>query len=264
MRFAPLPEAVRAELEDGTRPRRDGRSGGRRPLERDRRGLGRRDLRGTTGELSLGSGFEHVCDAVRDCWASLYTPRAMAIAQRGAATWSRRWASRSRLMVDAGVSGVLFTCNPVSGDPSMVAIDASWGLGLAVVGGDMTPDDFLVSKITGEVVRQTVSRRRSSTFPTGGSRDRAPRRAAGAAGGALPRRGGARGARRDGAACRTALRLAPGRRVGARPRPVAPRGARAPPGASCDGTAAVDEALSGSALSLVMSTFGGTQEKRDD
>ena len=59
-----------------------------------------------------------------------------------------------QLMVDAEVSGVLFTCNPVSGDPSMVAINASWGLGLAVVGGEVTPDDYLVSKVTGEVVRE--------------------------------------------------------------------------------------------------------------
>ena len=58
-----------------------------------------------------------------------------------------------QLMVDADVSGVLFTCNPVSGDPSMVAINASWGLGVAVVGGEVTPDDYLVSKVTGEVVR---------------------------------------------------------------------------------------------------------------
>jgi pyruvate, water dikinase len=54
------------------------------------------------------------------------------------------------------VSGVMFTCNPVSGDPSMVAINASWGLGLAVVGGEVTPDDYLVSKVTGEVVRERV------------------------------------------------------------------------------------------------------------
>ncbi len=51
----------------------------------------------------------------------------------------------------------MFTCNPVSGDPSMVAINASWGLGLAVVGGEVTPDDYLVSKVTREVVRRTIA-----------------------------------------------------------------------------------------------------------
>ena len=53
-----------------------------------------------------------------------------------------------QLMVDAEVSGVMFTCNPVSGDPSMVALNASWGLGIAVVSGEVTPDDYLVSKVT--------------------------------------------------------------------------------------------------------------------
>ena len=75
-----------------------------------------------------------------------------------------------QLMVDAEVSGVLFTCNPVSGDPSMVAINASWGLGLAVVGGEMTPDDYLVSKVTGEVVRRTVSAKDVEYVPDAGGR----------------------------------------------------------------------------------------------
>jgi phosphoenolpyruvate synthase/pyruvate phosphate dikinase len=62
-----------------------------------------------------------------------------------------------QLMVDAAISGVMFTCNPVTGDPSMVAINASWGLGAAVVSGDVTPDDYLVSKVTGELVRARIA-----------------------------------------------------------------------------------------------------------
>ena len=61
-------------------------------------------------------------------------------------------------MVDAAVSGVMFTCNPVSGDPSTVAIDASWGLGLAVVGGEVTPDEYRVSKVTREVLHRSDRR----------------------------------------------------------------------------------------------------------
>ena len=70
-----------------------------------------------------------------------------------------------QLMVDAEVSGVLFTCNPVSGDPSMVAVNASWGLGLAVVGGEVTPDDYLVSKVTGEVVRREIGSKHVEYVP---------------------------------------------------------------------------------------------------
>jgi pyruvate,water dikinase len=102
-------------------------------------------------------GTEHVCDAVRDCWVSLYSAPALSYRTRLAGAAAPAMGVTVQLMVDADVSGVLFTCNPVSGDPSMVAINASWGLGLAVVGGEVTPDDFLVSKVTREVVREHVS-----------------------------------------------------------------------------------------------------------
>jgi pyruvate,water dikinase len=102
-------------------------------------------------------GADSVCDAVRDCWASLYSPTAISYRARlGQADAPPAMGVTVQLMVDAEVSGVMFTCNPVSGDPSMVAINASWGLGLAVVGGEVTPDDYLVSKVTGEVVREHV------------------------------------------------------------------------------------------------------------
>jgi phosphoenolpyruvate synthase/pyruvate phosphate dikinase len=100
-------------------------------------------------------GAEHVCDAVRDCWVSLYGPPAIAYRARLGHS-DHAMGVTVQLMVDAEISGVMFTCNPVSGDPSMVALNASWGLGLAVVGGEVTPDDYLVSKVTGEVVRQSV------------------------------------------------------------------------------------------------------------
>jgi len=109
-------------------------------------------------------GVDHLCDAVRDCWASLHTPRAIsyraALGQR-----SDAMGVTVQSMVDAEVSGVMFTCNPVSGDPSMVAINACCGLGIAVVSGEVTPDDYLVSKVTGEVVRRTVSSKHVEYLP---------------------------------------------------------------------------------------------------
>jgi pyruvate,water dikinase len=101
-------------------------------------------------------GAEDVCDAVRDCWLSLYSAPAVAYRARLPAAPEPAMGVTVQLMVDAEISGVMFTCNPVSGDPSMVAINASWGLGLAVVGGEVTPDDYLVSKVTREVVRRQV------------------------------------------------------------------------------------------------------------
>jgi pyruvate,water dikinase len=102
-------------------------------------------------------GAEAVCAAVRDCWASLYGAPAIAYRARLGGGGLPEMGVAVQAMVDAEVSGVMFTCNPVSGDPSVVAINASWGLGLAVVGGEVTPDDFLVSKITGEVLRRQIA-----------------------------------------------------------------------------------------------------------
>ena len=101
-------------------------------------------------------GAAGVCAAVRDCWASLYTPEAVSYRARLGSGVDVAMGVTVQTMVDAEVSGVMFTCNPLSGDPSIVAVNASWGLGLAVVGGEVTPDDYLLSKVTGEVVRAQV------------------------------------------------------------------------------------------------------------
>jgi phosphoenolpyruvate synthase/pyruvate phosphate dikinase len=110
-------------------------------------------------------GAEQVCEAVRDCWISLYSPTAIAYRARLAREREAAMGVTVQEMVDAEVSGVMFTCNPVTGDPSMVAVNASWGLGLAVVGGEVTPDDYLVSKVTREVVRAQINDKHHEYVP---------------------------------------------------------------------------------------------------
>jgi pyruvate,water dikinase len=102
-------------------------------------------------------GADGVCGAARDCWASTFSAPAMSYRAKMAADRQPEMGVTVQLMVDAAVSGVMFTCNPMSGDPSVVAVNASWGLGLGVVGGEVTPDEYLVSKVTGEVTRRTVA-----------------------------------------------------------------------------------------------------------
>jgi pyruvate, water dikinase len=111
-------------------------------------------------------GIDAVCEAVRNCWISLYSPTAVSYRARLERAPEPAMGVTIQLMVDAEVSGVMFTCNPVSGDPSMVAINASWGLGLAVVGGEVTPDHYLVSKVTGEVVRSEIANKAVQYVPS--------------------------------------------------------------------------------------------------
>jgi pyruvate,water dikinase len=168
MRFAPLPAAVREELH----ARYEELAG---PVAVRSSALGEDSQEashaGQQESFLWVRGIEQVCDAVRDCWVSLYTPHAISYrAALRTADAEQAMGVTVQQMVDAEVSGVLFTCNPVSGDPSMVALNASWGLGIAVVSGELTPDDYLVSKVTGEVVRQTVSPKHVEYVPDAAGR----------------------------------------------------------------------------------------------
>jgi pyruvate,water dikinase len=60
-------------------------------------------------------------------------------------------------MVAPRAAGVMFTRSPVTGDRSVVAIEGTWGLGSALVSGDVTPDSWVISKITGEITGRRVS-----------------------------------------------------------------------------------------------------------
>jgi pyruvate,water dikinase len=100
-------------------------------------------------------GLDAVLDGIRRCWASFHNPEA--VAYREAHGITRGGMSVGvQYMVDARVAGVMFTLNPVSGDPSSIAIDASYGLGVSVAAGEVTPDSFLVSKVTREIVRRQI------------------------------------------------------------------------------------------------------------
>lgn len=104
------------------------------------------------------TGDENVLAAARACWASLYSPQAVSYRARlGVATDLPAMGIAVQEMIDARVSGVMFTCSPATGDPSTVAVNASWGLGEAVVSGEVTPDELLISKVTGEVIRESIA-----------------------------------------------------------------------------------------------------------
>ena len=99
-----------------------------------------------------------VVEHVRRCWSSLFTDRAIAYRHTmGYLQHSIAMSVGVQKMVDPKASGVAFTLNPTTGDRSQVAIDASWGLGEAVVSGEVTPDNYLVDKVLREVVSRRIS-----------------------------------------------------------------------------------------------------------
>jgi pyruvate,water dikinase len=103
-------------------------------------------------------GADGVVGHVRRCWSSLYSVESVTYRlQRGIGEDGLAMAVVVQQMVPARSSGVMFTRSPLTGDRSVVFVEASWGLGSAVVSGEVTPDNWMVNKITGEVVRSTIS-----------------------------------------------------------------------------------------------------------
>ena len=103
-------------------------------------------------------GGDSVVAHVLRCWASLFTDRGIAYRlERGYRQHGAAMSVGVQQMVRPRVAGVAFTLNPLNGDRSQIAIDASWGFGEAVVSGEVTPDNFLVDKVMGAITRRTIS-----------------------------------------------------------------------------------------------------------
>ena len=103
-------------------------------------------------------GAPAVLAAVEGCWASLWNDHAVAYRQRAGIDGDDvAIAVVVQRLVDAQSAGVLFTADPVTGNRDLVVINATWGLGEALVGGEVTPDQIILDAATGEVVRHDVA-----------------------------------------------------------------------------------------------------------
>jgi rifampicin phosphotransferase len=106
-------------------------------------------------------GTASVLDAVHRCWASLWTDRAVTYrAVNGIDHSAVALAVVVQRMVDTEVAGVLFTADPVTGRRHRAVIDASPGLGEAVVSGAVNPDRFVVDVDTGEILERRLGDKR--------------------------------------------------------------------------------------------------------
>jgi phosphohistidine swiveling domain-containing protein len=97
-------------------------------------------------------------EAIKRCWASLWTARAITYRlQHQVEVKSLAMAVVVQVLVPAQASGVLFTAQPSTGARDLAVINASWGLGEAVVGGLVTPDIYTVEKASGRVLEHRVA-----------------------------------------------------------------------------------------------------------
>jgi len=119
-------------------------------------------------------GEKEVVAAVQGCWASLYEPRAIFYRHhQGFDHFKVGIAVPVQKMVQSQASGVMFTIEPVTSDNSKIVIEAVYGLGEAIVSGEVTPDLYVVDKdslkiITRKIVNQELQLIKN---PTAGAKE---------------------------------------------------------------------------------------------
>ncbi|HEY5620783.1 MAG TPA: phosphoenolpyruvate synthase, partial [Candidatus Bathyarchaeia archaeon] len=102
-------------------------------------------------------GEDQLVHYVQKCWSSLYTPRAIFYREEKGFPHEKVLISVGvQKMVESKCSGVVFTLDPVNGDPSKIVIEATWGLGEALVAGHVRPDRFIVDKGTLQIVHKEI------------------------------------------------------------------------------------------------------------
>ena len=121
------------------------------------------------------SGADAVLEATRKCWASLWTARAIGYRLRqGIRAEGVALAVVVQLLAPAEAAGILFTANPLNGRRDQVVINAAWGLGEAVVGGEVTPDALTVNKTDGRVFERRTAIKQVMTVRVDGSTEEQP------------------------------------------------------------------------------------------
>ena len=101
-------------------------------------------------------GAESVLEHVRRCWTGLFGEAVLSY-RPGGGVGDASMAVVVQQLVQPRAAGVMFTLDPVNGDRSKIVIEGSWGLGEAVVAGEVTPDRFRVDKVTLDIVERVIS-----------------------------------------------------------------------------------------------------------
>jgi pyruvate,water dikinase len=109
--------------------------------------------------LNTRGADEVVANTVK-CWSSLFTPRALFYRNEKGFAHEKVFISVGvQKMVNSRAAGVMFTLNPVTGNPDQIVIEGNWGLGEAVVSGSVTPDDFVVDKETLNITERRLAKK---------------------------------------------------------------------------------------------------------
>jgi pyruvate, water dikinase len=113
-------------------------------------------------------GEADLLDNIKKVWSSTFNPTSLSFRkQKGLPLESDPIGVAVLKMVNARSAGIIFTADPNTGDMSRMIIEANWGLGESVVGGESMPDTYLVDKKTLEVVERRLGTKLRCVLPSG-------------------------------------------------------------------------------------------------
>ena len=105
-------------------------------------------------------GVDELLENIVKCWSSLFTPRAIFYRNEKNFAHEKVFISVGvQKMVNSKAAGVMFTMNPVTGDTRHIVIEGNHGLGESVVSGSVTPDDFIVDKVSMKIIERRISKK---------------------------------------------------------------------------------------------------------
>lgn len=114
-------------------------------------------------------GTQNIKDAVRNCFASLFTDRAMLYRQQNAIDSSEvTMAVVIQKMVSSQMSGIMFTADPLTQSRDIISVDAGFGLGEALVSGLVSPDTYKYKKSAKKIIEKTIADKRLAILPLAG------------------------------------------------------------------------------------------------
>lgn len=117
-------------------------------------------------------GDDAVVDAVRRCWASLWSERAWTYRQVEGVDTAREIAVVIQEMVDADSAGVLFTADPITGQNEKLILESCWGLGEGLVAGRVTTDSFVIERRDLSIEQRRIRYKATRMVPAGGGETR--------------------------------------------------------------------------------------------
>jgi len=104
------------------------------------------------------TGTEDLNKSIKKCWASLWNSRALSYRlKQGLDSKELAHGVVVQELIDSEKSGILFTANPVNGRRDQALLNSSWGLGEAIVGGEVNPDQWVINKFDGTVIEESIA-----------------------------------------------------------------------------------------------------------